>query len=325
MVSLPKAQTGMRRYASGFSKSPNKGPVSAKGAQGYIKREIANKQRLSRPVIGNTGFNGGRPVVSPKGRDGQSDRRSGLAAKVLNGGFGGKTDSKIQSGILGAQKQAVKQANPKPNGSNAVQGNAPQAVKAKANGVLELPYNQDFAEGQYAALEAANDALLGFKNEADTQALKYNQEKRNLDSGYGQQKLQTLNQNAAGGTAFSSMYGTAVAGNAQSYANAAGSLDQQNAAFQQDLAARRAASQSAFNLANSKGSQEYGDALGEQAGDLGYGQAQQVVKNNATGKVIPSAKAPAKPKPKKPASKKKPAPKKYTKAAKKSLARKVKK
>lgn len=58
--------TGKRVY-NGVSTSPNKGQVSAKGAQGYIKREIRKKARKRRPV----------------GGDGQSDRRSAVAAMAL--------------------------------------------------------------------------------------------------------------------------------------------------------------------------------------------------------------------------------------------------
>lgn len=281
MVSLFQAQTGNRAYGFGVRQAPNKGPVSAKGAQGYMARELRNRQQNMRPApMNNSGFTGNRSVATPYGSDGKSDRRSGLAAKVLNGGFGGKTDAAIQKHKDQLQQLAVKNANPKPNGTNAIQGNAPQAVTANANGVLELPYNQDFAEGQYAALDQANQALLGFKNEADNQAIKYNQQLRQEAQQYDQTKLQTLNGNAANGTAYSSMYGTAVANNAQQHANAAGMIDQENTAFQQDLAARRAASQSAYAQANQKATQEYGDALGEQAGTLGYGQTKTRVANN---------------------------------------------
>lgn len=68
MASIRKAQTGNRVY-KGISQSPNVGQVSAKGSQGYIKRELRKKARSG--------------VVRQIGGDGKSDSRSAVAALAL--------------------------------------------------------------------------------------------------------------------------------------------------------------------------------------------------------------------------------------------------
>lgn len=119
MVSANKALTGKRVY-KGVSQSPNVGQVSAKGSQGYIKRELRKKNNLQSKRLGGT-----KPPIKPKpmfkpapvpqkpmfkhppkaaqasllkqaaianrpsfarpvGRDGKSDSRSAVAAKALN-------------------------------------------------------------------------------------------------------------------------------------------------------------------------------------------------------------------------------------------------
>lgn len=68
MTSIRKAQTGKRLYG-GVSQSPNMGQVSAKGSQGYIKRELRKKRASG--------------VVRQVGGDGKSDSRSAVAALAL--------------------------------------------------------------------------------------------------------------------------------------------------------------------------------------------------------------------------------------------------
>lgn len=68
MATIRKAQTGNRVYR-GVGTSPNVGQVSAKGAQGYIKRELRKKARSG--------------IVRQVGGDGKSDSRSAVAAQAL--------------------------------------------------------------------------------------------------------------------------------------------------------------------------------------------------------------------------------------------------
>lgn len=67
-ISKATIQTGKRVY-NGVSQSPNRGQVSAKGAQGYIKRELRKKQKSG--------------VLRQVGSDGKSDSRSAVAALAL--------------------------------------------------------------------------------------------------------------------------------------------------------------------------------------------------------------------------------------------------
>lgn len=76
MANFRKALLGKRVYA-GVRTSPNKGQVSAKGAQGYLKRELRKRS------VGKAPVKIARPIVRPKGKDGKSDSRSGVAAVAL--------------------------------------------------------------------------------------------------------------------------------------------------------------------------------------------------------------------------------------------------
>lgn len=76
MANFRKALLGKRVYA-GVRTSPNKGQVSAKGAQGYLKRELRKRS------VGTSPVKIARPIVRPKGKDGKSDSRSGVAAVAL--------------------------------------------------------------------------------------------------------------------------------------------------------------------------------------------------------------------------------------------------
>lgn len=81
MANIRKALVGNRVYG-GVRTSPNKGQVSAKGAQGYLKRELAKRKR---GPVGTTATGKiSRPIVRPKGGDGKSDSRSGVAANFLH-------------------------------------------------------------------------------------------------------------------------------------------------------------------------------------------------------------------------------------------------
>lgn len=77
MANIRKALVGNRVYG-GVRNSPNKGQVSAKGAQGYLKRELAKRRPgpMGPVQVKNS-------IVRPKGRDGKSDSRSGVAAHAL--------------------------------------------------------------------------------------------------------------------------------------------------------------------------------------------------------------------------------------------------
>jgi hypothetical protein len=147
-----------------------------------------------------------------------------------------------------------------------------QYVTVNANGTLDLPYNQAFGQSAYDALAAANEGLLGVKQATDQQALEYGQTKRNQEIAYKNLQGQTLNANAAQGTAFSSKYGNAVTVNAQGYANQMGDLEAQNTAFLQNAALQKSNIMGTLNNTLAQQAQAYAQELAKKAGTLGYGK-----------------------------------------------------
>ena len=75
MLTRNQASTGKTVYGGG-SFAPNRGQVSAKGAEGYVKREMANQAKS-----GNRVFS----AVSTTVREGKSDTRSGVAHSIIHG------------------------------------------------------------------------------------------------------------------------------------------------------------------------------------------------------------------------------------------------
>lgn len=274
MFSTQQAQTGNRVYG-GTSQAPNRGQVSAAGAQGYIKRELRNKKRAG--------------VQRRIGGDGQSDNRSAVAAQAL------KRTQQTKKVIFNNEGRPITTHTDTTHTDNTPPPPAPPPptqVQVSADGILQLPYDQSFGTEQLAAINDANDKLLGLKVEGDQHAMQYGQGRRDIDSAYSSLKNQTLNENAASGTAFSSRYGTAVANNAGQYANQLGDLELENANFNQNRSFQTSAIQSSLNQQLAALAQQYADSLNDQAGTLGYGQNQQPIPppNNA-GNTKPDPKA----------------------------------
>jgi hypothetical protein len=235
------------------------GTVSAKGAQGYLKREVKNRNQ------------GG--VVRPVGRDGKSDSRSGVAARALNQGLashGGRTPA-TKTKTKPGQQQAT---NPTPLQNAAAQdplAPAPIQLKVTPNGTLELPYNQSFSSDALQAFKEGNDELLSLQQEEQAMQQEVMQGRRDADTQYGQLKTQTLSTAGGGGTTFSSAHGKRIADDATAYSNTLADISKREADFTQNASARRAAIQSALAMQLAEGAQGYGDELNEEAGDLGYG------------------------------------------------------
>lgn len=261
MLSRNKALMGKRVY-NGVSQSPNRGPVSGNGAMGYMRREL----------------NKGRMTANTQGRDGKSDSRSGVAKRALQasihnpprGNLTGTSDPKPTK--PGKDPSGPGGSGPRPvaGGPSAPQPTQPQ-IQINDQGLLELPYNQDYAAEQLGLVQDANEQLMGLNAEAQNQNLEYTTGKRDAQLAYDQLRMQTLNKNAAGGTAFSSMYGTSVANNANAYANQMGGLEQANTLFNQQQGVQRASIQAALNQQIAALTQQYADELGGQAGSLGFG------------------------------------------------------
>ena len=287
MLSKQKAQTGKRVYG-GTSQSPNRGQVSARGAQGYIKREVSKKKQAG--------------VKRRVGGDGKSDNRSAVVAKALQRRkhpvMRPPTDIKRTSQTKtsrGADGKNVVTKTDTTHETPAPPAPAPPTqVVVNKNGILELPYDQTFAAGQLAAITDANDQLAALKLEGDQQAQEYGQGKRQANLAYDSLKHQSLNENAAQGTAFSSKYGTAVAANAGAYANQLGELENANTGFLQNQNLQRTAIQNSLNQQLAGLAQQRSDDLNAEAGTLGFGQAVQPPKESNLGRATAQRKAAAK-------------------------------
>lgn len=277
--------TGKKVNGSG-SFAATRGPVSAQGAQGYLQREV-NKP-------GNVGIHGG---VSRVGNDGKSDTRSGIAAGLLakQRSVGGPITNGMAAGPggPGGGKGGVKPPKlppktvptggvkgPGPGGvatDGGPGGIAPPEVNVNDAGQLELPYNAAFQANQLANLNQYNQDIMGLTMGMQNQQLEYNQNKRDLNLDYVDIKRDTLNQNATGGTAFSSQYGTAVGRNAQNFNNDLGDLESANTLFGQQSSMQQAAITAAFNQQMAMDALAYGESVAGDAGSLGLGDPAPVV------------------------------------------------
>jgi hypothetical protein len=291
MVSLRKAQTGKRLYRGGTSISPNKGPVSGAGKQGYRQREMRNQMRRPQPQLG------GRPVVGGMQTPGIRNNMGPVNAPrppAMQNNM--PTNGPRPTGNLGGPRPtgpgtgATPANGPRPNGTGPggvrtpynnqgrpttgppTPGSVPQ-IQVTKDGILQLPYNQQFATDQLQAITGANDELLALKAAGDEQALKFASGQRDLGQQHQAQQTQTLNSNASGGTAFSSAYGTQTARNAQDYAKQLGDLQGQNTSFMNNQALQRASIQSGLNSQLQQMAQAHAAGLGGLFGTLGFGQA----------------------------------------------------
>lgn len=264
MVSRRTAQTGNRVY-NGVSQSPNRGQVSAQGAQGYVQREV-RKQAMS-------------GVVRPKGPDGKSDSRSTVAAQSLQRQRQQQGPSKANAPkpakLRGRTMAAPNPARSQPSGP-AVGPVAPSfpPITISANGVLELPYDQEAAEDEFQANYEANENLAAL-DAADRENLAgYNQNVRDSGIAYESLRRQTLDANAARGTAFSSQHGIAAGDNARDYSNHIGDLNTARNNFLAELGQKRTGIQTGLTQRLGLIAQRRAHRLNEDAGDLGFGTSQ---------------------------------------------------
>lgn len=264
MLSRNKALMGKRIY-NGVSQSPNRGPVSGKGASGYLQREL-RKGRMSANTVG---------------RDGKSDSRSGVAANSLRKTKGPGFQNEGRPVVGSGGRQPFQNEGRPIVGAQGAQEPAQPAqpqITINDQGLLELPYNQEFASEQMGLVGEANEQLMGLNAEAQQQQMEYTTGKRDTQLAYDQLRRQTLNANAAGGTAFSSRYGTAVAQNANQFANQMGGLEQANTLFGQQQAVQRGAIQTNLQQQLAALAQQYANDLGAEAGNLGFGTGENETK-----------------------------------------------
>ena len=286
-MSMATASTGKTVYGNG-SYAPNRGQVSAQGAQGYLQRELAK----------------GRNVVSPVGRDGMSDQRSGVAATALkrvqptpqkaapsNGiiqNEGGKGNTTSAGNTTPPSNSAPATQTPQPvEPAGPVAPTMPPVVNINDAGTLELPFNYAYSQEVLGALGEYNDQLLGLQLESQQQGAEYAKNKRDAGVGYEGQKVRTLSDNASRGTAFSSGYGVAVGRDANQYTNYLNDLESSNTMQQNSYNMRRSAIVNAFNHMLQSAALNYGNDLTDSAGDLGYGSEDEEVPEETTGGVAP--------------------------------------
>lgn len=146
-------------------------------------------------------------------------------------------------------------------------------VTVGANGQLSLPYNAAYGQAQYDAVQKANDALLGFQTDYNTQQQQYGQQKRQIASDYQNQQRTTRNLAGARGNVFSSAYGTAVSNDASKNAAASADLEGQNSAFLQNYELQKQNVQNNLNQTLGLAMNEYAAELAKKAGTLGYGKS----------------------------------------------------
>lgn len=271
MLSRNVAARGRTVYGNGAT-GPNTGRVSAQGIQGYVNRETRNNAN------GNYG-------ISRTGRDGQSDTRSGLAAQALNRA-GQHRPAGQQSGSRSQWQgaphwQPGNQSHSNNSGSSAAAGPAaaptqastPPEVTVTDTGTLQLPYDDQWGADVIGAMGDYNSQLLDLQHQQQQQALEYMNANRNLGLEYEETKRSTLNGAAAGGTAFSSAYGTAVGRNALNDQNAHNELDTQNSLFNQGITEQRLNIQTMFNDMLRQDALARAANASQDAGSLGYGQS----------------------------------------------------
>lgn len=259
-----KFAAGRKVYGQGAT-APTRGQVDPGG---YIRRELSRR---------NT-----QQGVSRVGRDGQSDTRSGIAAKAIHGNIGNNIGRPNANGMQQPGQQMSQWQAPT-FGQGAGQGSAvttpgvgmgaapPTPVQVNNNGVLELPYNSEYANQALDAQQSFDDEMMSLNFEEQNQQAEMARFMRELESGYVDRQRETLSGAAGNGMLYSSQYTTGANNDATQYNNTKNDATNQNTNFMSQLAARRNSAQSGFNQLIQRITQGYADSLSEDAGNLGYG------------------------------------------------------
>lgn len=278
--------TGRPVYGGG-SYAPTRGQVSAQGARGYMQRQLRQKAPGNRNTFGG---------VSRVGGDGQSDTRSGVARNALQRKLdvtkkttNGNTTTVTKQQFQNEGRQPVKTLNqPKPPlGPNGQPVETPPLPTINANGTLDLPYNQQFGMDVLNATQDMNTQLLELQRQQQQNALQFTQGMRQTEQDYGNMQRDTLNDNAARGTAFSSGYGLSVGQNAAAYNQQKNDFEMQNAGVNQDIQNQRLGIQTAFQDMLRQAALARADETSVDAGNLGYGNNKD---NNPKPKPKPKSK-----------------------------------
>ena len=198
------------------SSAPNRGQVSVQGANGYLQRSL-NQRATTQSAQYTPVSQGSNPLrggVSQWGADGQSDTRSGVTENTLD-----RLDNN-NPGQPGAVKSFAGQSTP---GLKSMI-NPDTNVQITKTGALKLPFNFKYSAGILNQKKAAMANLLKIQQARQAEAIEYQNNLYDANSGYDKTRLSTLSDNAARGTAFSSGYGKSVADNASTFNTLIGKL-----------------------------------------------------------------------------------------------------
>ncbi len=266
---------GKKVYGQG-SYAPTKGQVSP---QGYIQREIKkrNQQALSQ-----------RGGVSRVGNDGQSDTRSGVAKNMLDSRGrqavvrGGPVRQSPLAAPTGPTRVGPVKSPVKAPAVSSTQSFTP-AINITPTGALELPYGSEFANQVLDAQMSYDADMLDLQQQQQKNELDYQSGTRNLNESYKGRQADTLNNNAAAGTAFSSAYGVGVNEDARNFNNMKNELDTGYNAFNTNATGRRNQNLANFNSFIQRAMAGYADSLASDAGNLGFGVDEAAYVDNGSG------------------------------------------
>lgn len=262
-MTFNKFAAGRKVYGQGAT-SPTRGAVDPSG---YIKRELARRSN--------------QQGVSRVGKDGQSDTRSGIAHNAIRNNLGNNAP-RPQAGSLNAPNQPQGMTNmPRylagnntttPVGTNgaAPVGSMP-SVQVTNDGVLQLPYNSEFANQALDAQNEFDNQMLDLNYADQNQDAEYAQFMRELEQGYTDRQRDTLSNSSGRGMLYSSQYTTGANNDAREYNNAKNDAESENTRFNNDITTRRTAAQTWLNQLLQRATQGYADSLAENAGGLGFG------------------------------------------------------
>lgn len=268
MVNMSQGLQGKNVYGSG-SFAPTKGRVSAKGAQGYLKREINNNR-------GNVGVHGGAQRV---GGDGESDTRSGVAAAALgrqknaSTGVGGGPQNMPTRRVVPGNQARAKKKRTNGNGRPAPPVNTPPAVTVSDTGQITLPYSDAWSEEMYSNLATQNAALLKLQQEQQQSNMLYENDLYETEKAYKEASRDNLNTAGSSGVAFSSAYGTAVGNTNNAHTTLKNQLARANAMDNQMFDTERTGIITNFKDTAARQALAYVQSLAEDAGNLGYGDS----------------------------------------------------
>lgn len=256
--------TGRPLYNGGSSYAPNRGSVGAAGAKGYMKRE------LRKDAIQQHGGSGPFGGVSQFGSDGESDTRSGIAAR----GLAGRAQQYMQSNGTGSvmgQPTFGGGGGPRRPGQQQGQQRPPHVTISK-DGILQLPFDYQNASQAVELQRNLNKDLMDLQMDQQGVERDYLEGTRQNEQEYASNSRQALAGRAASGAAFSSAYGNDVSNLATGFNNQRASLDTNYNMFNQNADLQRNAASQYMNDMLQQLAVDRAEQLNSQAGSLGYGR-----------------------------------------------------